>query len=376
MTDTNKPYVLARYHEVERPYIDFQVWSEIKDKLVTRRVWVPAKYKSSRERKTWANLEIKKINRALIEGKTIRESVTVIPAGQVTKTPSLLDFFTERQQTRANVLRPKASGKYKSVLNTFADFLKTKGLTSIKPQDFTAIHAQQYQDHLIKKGLAAITINNYRDKMGWFFKQAIKRELIVKNPWIMDNLPETQSFRNIAFSKADQTVLESALLQDFAGLYLFTRFIYHCFLRPKELRQLKVSNIDFQNQCVIVPGEIGKNRKTQTVPIPSRLFDSIVHYKEMSPNLYLFSGNYTPGISKLAENTPYNHHRKVLESLGLYPGDYTLYSWKHTGAVRALQAGVNIKLLQRLLRHSSLEETDTYLKSLGLNNEELTKIEW
>lgn len=55
----------------------------------------------------------------------------------------------------------------------------------------------------------------------------------------------------------------------------------------------------------------------------------------------------------------------------------TLYSWKHIGVVRAFQAGLNIKLLQELLRHHSLEMTDIYLKSLGLTiNKEVAEKSW
>jgi site-specific recombinase XerD len=55
----------------------------------------------------------------------------------------------------------------------------------------------------------------------------------------------------------------------------------------------------------------------------------------------------------------------------------TLYSWKHTGVVSAFQAGLNIKLIQELLRHHSLEMTDIYLKSLGLTiNKEVEEKSW
>ena len=46
--------------------------------------------------------------------------------------------------------------------------------------------------------------------------------------------------------------------------------------------------------------------------------------------------------------------------------DYTLYSWKHSGVVAAYNAGVDIKTIQNQCRHHSLEQTDVYLKSLGL----------
>jgi len=55
--------------------------------------------------------------------------------------------------------------------------------------------------------------------------------------------------------------------------------------------------------------------------------------------------------------------------------DYTLYSWKHSGVVAAYNAGVDIKTIQSQCRHQSLEQTDIYLKSLGLGiNKAINKI--
>jgi integrase len=54
---------------------------------------------------------------------------------------------------------------------------------------------------------------------------------------------------------------------------------------------------------------------------------------------------------------------------GLRGKGYTLYSWKHTGAVNAHLSGVGIKQLQLMLRHSTVQMTDIYLKSLGLRTD-------
>jgi integrase len=58
--------------------------------------------------------------------------------------------------------------------------------------------------------------------------------------------------------------------------------------------------------------------------------------------------------------------RKLTRDLNLSK-DYTLYSWKHSGVVAAYKAGIDIKTIQSQCRHQSLEQTDIYLKSLGLN---------
>lgn len=57
--------------------------------------------------------------------------------------------------------------------------------------------------------------------------------------------------------------------------------------------------------------------------------------------------------------------QKLIKDLNL-SNDYTLYSWKHSGVVAAYNAGVDIKTIQNHCRHQSLEQTDIYLKSLGL----------
>lgn len=56
-------------------------------------------------------------------------------------------------------------------------------------------------------------------------------------------------------------------------------------------------------------------------------------------------------------------HSEFLKKVGI--ADKTLYSWKHSGVVRAYKAGVDLKAIQMQCRHHSIEQTDTYLKSLG-----------
>ena len=54
-----------------------------------------------------------------------------------------------------------------------------------------------------------------------------------------------------------------------------------------------------------------------------------------------------------------NRHCAILKLLNFGKG-YQMYSWKHTGAVAAVKAGIGVKELQIQLRHHSLDETDKY----------------
>ena len=68
--------------------------------------------------------------------------------------------------------------------------------------------------------------------------------------------------------------------------------------------------------------------------------DSGSHLRKKSkssyrPDDYLFGKNLKSGPNGCSENMPYNRHREALEAVGLQDHGYTLYSWKHSGAVNA-----------------------------------------
>lgn len=61
----------------------------------------------------------------------------------------------------------------------------------------------------------------------------------------------------------------------------------------------------------------------------------------------------------------------------MWDGELTLYSWKHTGNVRAYEAGVDILTIQEQNRHHNLAMTEVYLRSLGLRvKRELLDKDW
>lgn len=185
----------------------------------------------------------------------------------------------------------------------------------------------------------------------------------------MKKLPITQdSSTNIAFTDVDRNRMEIYMRENNFPLYLFTRYMYYAFIRPKELRMLRVKHVDTVGKYILVPGEISKNRKTESTPIIQPLL-TLIDLAHHRPNDYLFGAALTPGKGTCSENTPYNWHVEALEAVGLKDQGYTLYSWKHTGAVNAYLSGVGIKQLQSLLRHSSVQITDIYLKSLGLRTD-------
>ena len=149
-------------------------------------------------------------------------------------------------------------------------------------------------------------------------------------------------------------------------LLLFVKFIFYCFIRPVEIRFMRVEDILFYEQKILIRGEISKNKKTQYVAIPDAFLKDLDFLKKAPPGSYLFP-SVKSNKKPIGKNTMTARHRKILQHLG-FSSDYKLYSWKHTGAVQLVKAGVSIKAIQTQMRHHSLDQTDQYLRQLGVGD--------
>jgi len=184
-----------------------------------------------------------------------------------------------------------------------------------------------------------------------------------------ENIARVRTIKTPAryFQKYQISRLKKAMIENDPELWLFVQFQYYCFIRPNsELRLLKVSDLLLDDHKILVRSGISKNGKSEYVSIPEPFRDQVKHFREKSPAEYLFPSPGDP-YKPRGYNNFSNRHRRILNKLG-FDQSYKLYSWKHTGAVACIKAGVSVKELQIQLRHYSLEEVDKYLRQLGVTD--------
>ncbi len=169
----------------------------------------------------------------------------------------------------------------------------------------------------------------------------------------------------MAFNEKQMAAIKKILQEKDPGMWLFIQFIYYCYLRPYEVRQLKHSFLRLDKNQIYVPGHISKNGKEGYVTMPESFCGVLTESKEFnSGQEYFFQSRGE--VKPISKNVMGVRYRNLTKDLNL-SSDYTLYSWKHSGVVAAYRAGIDIKTIQSQCRHQSLEQTDIYLKSLGLN---------
>jgi integrase len=159
--------------------------------------------------------------------------------------------------------------------------------------------------------------------------------------------------------------LQQAIEKENPQLWMACCFIYYTAIRPgTELRLMQLKQINFQSRVITVTNTLAKNNRTETIDIPSQLYDMIVNkwnLQDYDPELYVFGPYGRPGTRYLGENTMRERFNKYRRQLNL-PREIQYYSWKHSGAQELSDKGISTYELQRHLRHESITTTEQYLK--------------
>jgi integrase len=255
-------------------------------------------------------------------------------------------------------LRYKSETTYQTKLEAFLKYCKQNEMTDIKKVDTE--FARQFLMSIDKSNT---TINSYRDCLRTIFEFFLQDNLIKKNPFtLIKKLPEARQSK-MFFNKFQIEQLKKYISSENETLWMAVQLLFYCFIRPGEIRMLKLEHFNLEEGFIQIPASISKNKKTQTVCIPEHFkieIEKWINVNMRQDDYFLTRSNKTIFRDYLNKE-----HCKILRELG-YGKRYSFYSWKHTGAVALVKAGAHIKDIQLQLRHHSLDMVDEYLKDLGV----------
>lgn len=273
--------------------------------------------------------------------------------------PKLPTFFEKVFEYESLNWRKKTISAYKTVVKYYLEYLDKKSPEHATKQDLVEFFLK-----LHKKGTSKNTIEKYRSSLFTLYEKAITYDLVSINPVKKVKRTKRQPLSLMYFNDEQIDRLKESIELN-AQLWLATQLIYYCFIRPGEQRLLKISDINFDSGYIEIRADISKNKKTEKVVIPSFLLEKLQYLKQYNNNYFVLSKTSVPGQEPVSEKWICDNHRKILNRLQIR-GRYAFYSWKHTGVVKCVQSGMNIRDIQNQLRHHSLEMVMEYLKNLGV----------
>lgn len=207
--------------------------------------------------------------------------------------------------------------------------------------------------------------NKYRELLQIFFSDLLEFDAVEYNPCekIRSRTEIKTNIHRHATEREVTLIKEKLSAPKHRPFYIFLDAIYLTGMRPKELMELKVADIDIPNNCIRLSEHISKTKRARVVPIPNVFVKYLLEMRlDMSKaSDYIFSTYFRPGPCKKKRDYATKHWKKLIkDELGL---NVSLYSFKGLGGDARRNAGIDFQSVQSQFGHASGAMTMRYLHS-------------
>jgi integrase/recombinase XerD len=245
----------------------------------------------------------------------------------------------------------KSIKNYKSVLVKFLGWLGAK-------ENLDEVHIEKIEDYLLhlktKKKYKPGTLKVEAMGLKLYFEKVLKKPVGRINIDIRQ--PETLP-KVLTKEEAKLLIKQPRLIKHRAILHV----AYFCGLRMFEIANLKINDINSQNMTIHV--KTAKGDKHRVVNLNDNTLTILREYAKLyKPTNWLFEGD--PKTEHIQDRTIQFIFKKALFASGINK-KCGIHILRHSYATHLLEKGVNVRIIQRLLGHSSLETTMRYLQVSG-----------
>lgn len=268
----------------------------------------------------------------------------------------------------------------------FQRFLKDK-----PPMDLTTEDVKEYLSFLaVKSRVAASTQNQAFNSLLFLYRHGLKRDF-----GVLRDVPRAKKSLYIP-TVLSRPEIDAILNQLSYPHNLVVKMLFGCGLRLFEGLQLRVRDFNFDVNLLTVHG---KGKKDRTVPLPTAIIPELMaqmkvvaelHEQDLAagydgvflddaveskypdaPREYIhqwfFPQKYLTVTAERGERRRWHLHESDLQEALKYavrkakiPKKVTSHTFRHSFATHLLQANYDIRVIQKLLGHSSLKTTMIY----------------
>ena len=228
------------------------------------------------------------------------------------------------------------------------------------PEGLGPNEIREYQVHLVEElKVSAATLRVTACALRFLYRVTLKRD------WSVDMIPLPKCPRKLpnVLAASEIGVLLKSISNDKHRAMIWT--MYSAGLRATELTHLRISDIDSEHMLIHV--REGKGRKDRLVPLSEILLEVLRDYwRAHRPLTWLFP---RPGKDlPMSRRSIYSMVSKAGRNAGI-ERRVSPHCLRHSFATHLLDAGTNLRLIQRLLGHGSLRSTEryTHVSSVMLN---------
>lgn len=202
-----------------------------------------------------------------------------------------------------------------------------------------------------------------------YYEWLLKNKYVKYNPFISIKAPKSdETLPNFLYEDEVNDLIESnAKREDFLAKrdHSIILLLYTSGIRVSELVGLKLQDINTRSRTIRI---IGKGRKERVVPFSTLAMQSLNDYLNNCRNEIIKRNQISAPTNMLFLNSKGGHltirgvqyilkeiENKIGVSLDLHP-----HKMRHTFATHLLEKGADLRTIQEILGHTSLETTQVY----------------
>lgn len=284
-----------------------------------------------------------------------------------TKIKDVIDVFIAE---KSKDLRPATIRSYSSWCNIFYDYLTTRSLNGIYCSTVNKTIATAFMDYsYMQKGISKRSYNNYVKQGRVFFEYAKEKGYSQQNPFETIKIKRAdKKTRTIIDEESRQKLFDYFMGTDEIGMLLAINLIYGSLIRPAEIRQLKIGDIDFANRFINIKNTVAKTHYERKSLLSQESIDLMkkMNIDKLPKTYYILGYDVKPNEKQSPVNAYQKRFFRASKHLKL-PKEMQLYSFRDTGIVDLLHSGVDTLDVMHLADHHDLSITTKYADHFDQN---------
>jgi len=222
------------------------------------------------------------------------------------------------------------------------------------PDQLGPEHVREFFLHLLdEEKVTPRTVQLYRSALKFLYVRTLRRSWFDEQVAAIKQriqLPTVLSAEEIASILDRTTNLKH---------WTLIATLYATGLRVSEVRRLKVSDIDSQRMLIHV--RQGKGQVSRDVALSVSLLERLrIYWRRVKPQEWMFPSGQRPGVA-LDDRTIRLICRNAARTAGIGKR-VSPHVFRHSYATHLLEAGADLRTIQVLLGHASIQTTARYLR--------------
>ena len=265
---------------------------------------------------------------------------------------------------------------YQHDIDKFFNFILNEGVLM---DEVDQIVIRNFLTEELNSGVSKRSCKRRLSALKGFYSYLVREKVVKENPFLLVSSPKSdKTFPRVLYKDQINEIIDNnrkrtdlLKVRDQAILSM----LYFCGLRAAELVGLNVQDVNLRNRYVRV---LGKGRKERLVPFTEECKNDVQEYldnlrpellkiqNKPTPALFLPDYTYTSDTEEKAKKEPRMTTRgleyildKIEEKTGTFVGLHP-HILRHSFATHLLDNGADLKVIQELLGHTSLNATQVY----------------